>query len=74
MRINFSYVIRAPCGHREPTTPPIGIFDFDEDNRWASIITAVVKIQCTPSVIFRRPEEKLCLYLDAEGPRFDKLV
>ena len=33
-----------------------------------------MKIQCTPSVIFSRPKEKLSFYLDAEDSRFDKLV
>ena len=33
-----------------------------------------MKVTNSPSILVSRPVKKLCLYLDAEGPRFDKLV
>jgi hypothetical protein len=68
MRICFSFVIRAPSGHCEPSASPICIFDFNKDNFGPFSITFLVKIQCTPSAIFSRPKEKIRLYLDANLP------
>jgi hypothetical protein len=33
-----------------------------------------MKVSRSPFVLISRPVKKLCLYLDAEGPRFDQLV